>query len=257
MGYVKTAAEIAAAQKLLRNLEYEGERVKVLFQTDPDFIRDVLPPCFSPAPLPRAMATVTRSRSDGEDSLDTSFVAASIFVRAMFGEVEGWHHLSMFLTGDMTVTIGREMFGEAKKRAQVELKVEGSHVHGYAERHGVRLVDIEMEYGADLGPRVVDDHFLDLKCFLDAQALDLEYDPIVIVAPYHSQIRTYREGQGTVTLRTSPEDACGTVPVLAIDSISYDQHHSKYLHADKQQLDGRDGFLPYVMGRSYDFSNVT
>jgi hypothetical protein len=46
------------------------------------------------------------------------------------------------------------------------------------------------------------------------------------------------------------------VPVVAVESISYDQHHSKYLHTDKHRLTDRYGYLPYVMGRSYDFSNV-
>jgi Acetoacetate decarboxylase (ADC) len=256
MGYVKTVEEVEAAQRLLRNLEYEGERVKVLFQTDPDFLSDVLPPCFSPPAAPRALATITRARNDGEDSLETRWVAASLFVRAMFREVEGWHHLTMLLTGDMTVTIGREMFGEAKKRANVQLEVSGNHVHGYAERHGTRLIEIEAHCGDDLGPRTLDDHFLDLKCFLDGQALDLQYNPIVTVAPYHSELRVYREATGTLTLNSSLEDPCGTVPVVSVETISYDQHHSKYRHADTHRLDGREGYLPYVMGRCYDFSNV-
>lgn len=257
MGYVKTAEEIRTAQSRLRNLEYEGERVKVLFQTTPEFVEEVLPPCFAPAPEPRGLVTITRARSDGDGALDTSYVAATLFVRAMFGEVEGWHHLSMLITGDMTTTIGREMFGESKKRADVHLDVEGSHVHGYAERHGSRLIEIEAECGEDLGPRSFDETFLDLKCFLDSGALDLEYDPIVKVVPCAYQVRTYRECRGTLSLRSSNEDPCGSVPVVTVDAVIYDTHHSKYQHADRHQIDGRDGYLPYVMGRSYDFSNVT
>src|SRR4051794_30707002 len=240
MGYVKTVEEVAAAQALLRNLEYEGERVKVLFRTDPDFLQDVLPPCFEPAPEPRAMATVTRSRNDGEGSLETRFVAASLFVRARFRGVEGWHHLSMFLTGDMPITIGREMFGEAKKLADVKLDVSASHVHGYAERHNTRVLEIEAELGDDVGPRVIDDHFLDLKCFLDAQALDRGSDPTVPVAPSHSDVRVHHEATGPLPLRSPDEDPCGTVPVVAVESISYAQPPSKCLPTDKRRLDQRE-----------------
>lgn len=256
MGYVKTAEEVRAAQELLRNLRYEGERLKVLFRTDPDFVRDVLPPCFSPASEPLGLATVTRSKSVGEDSLDTRFLAASLFVRATWGGIEGWHHLTMLLTGDMPVTIGRELFGEAKKRADIDLEVDGDQMRGSALRHGTCVIEIQAELGKDLGPRELNDTFLELKCFLDAQALDLEYDPIVGVSDYQAQIEVYREGTGSLTLRTSQEDPCGSVPVVAVESISYDQHRSRYGHTESQRLEHRDGYLPYVMGRSYDFSNV-
>jgi|SRR5579862_1385320 len=256
VSYVKTAAEVSAAQDLLRNLKYESERVKVLFQTEPDFVRDVLPPCFAAAPDAGGMVTITRSRSDGADALDTRFLAASLFIRAMFRDAEGWYHLTMLLTGDMPITIGRELFGEAKKRADIHLDVSDNHASGYAERHGTRLIEVDLELGPDLGPRESIDNNLDLKCFLNSQATDLEYDPIVTVAPCRSQVRVFRVGTGTLNLRSSAEDPCGTVPVVAVDSISYEQLHSKYQHTDKYHLDDREGYLPYVIGRCYDFSNV-
>jgi hypothetical protein len=247
MGYVKTPEEIEDIQSLMQNISYEAEGLEVWFQTSPEFIASVLPPCFSPAAQARGFVQFGVSRS-----ARTAFRSAAIYVLARFGDAEGWYHLTMVMTGDMPVTLGRELWGEAKKRGELTFDPQPPRITGYADRNGTRLIEVAAELGDDLGERDEVHTVLDLKAFPNGRVTDLDYDPIVFVAKASTHFYTYREGTATMKFQSSSEDPCGDIPILSVDKATYGRRTMRPTIDTEHRLVGREGYLPYLLGRSYD-----
>ena len=114
MGYCKTADEVKEFQDSIQGMQYDVESTEVYFTTTREFLSDVLPPCFEVPEKPEGIVEFVSA--DGRGRL---FYAVTIYVSVKFGDIMGWYDLSMLLTGDMTVTLGRELWGESKKRAKI------------------------------------------------------------------------------------------------------------------------------------------
>jgi hypothetical protein len=251
MGYFKTAEDVQAFQTGLQGMQYDVEATEVAFTTTRDFLGEVLPPCFEVPDDPQCVVEFVSADGRGR-----KFYAVTIYVSAKFGDILGWYDLTMLLTGDMTVTLGRELWGESKKRAKIAYESGLPNVRGYAERNGTRLIEIEgSDLGSDLGPRTSQRTCLHLKAFLNTDATDLEWDPIVFALSSTTKHHTYYEGTGTLRLQSTEADPCGTIPIVSVDKVTYGTSSVTYEHA-QYQLPDRAGFLPYVIGRSYDLSHA-
>ena len=67
---------------------------------------------------PRGTSGFVQIGTSKATNLEVEFEVASIHLAASHQGVEGWYHLTMLLTGDMPITIGRELWGEAKSGAR-------------------------------------------------------------------------------------------------------------------------------------------
>jgi acetoacetate decarboxylase len=250
MGYVKSPDEVEQIQRRMEEARFETESLEVYFRTDPDFVREVLPPCFQPAEQARGFVQIGTSKAT---NLEVEFSVATIHVAARYEGVQGWYHVTMFLTGDMPITLGRELWGEAKKRGEITLDTTLPGVHGWAERNGAVLIEASVEATEDHGPREEAFPILNLKAFLNGSATDLEYDPIVLQTEYIVDYSTYYEGAGTITLHSTDEEPCGTVPILAVDRAVYSKHAMRPSYGAQHRIAGaHDAYVPYMLGRSYD-----
>ncbi|MBD5829795.1 acetoacetate decarboxylase family protein [Janibacter melonis] len=247
MGYQLTSDEVAEFQGRLTGADYQVEGLDVWFTTTTEFLEEVLPPCFTAPQEPKGYVQL----SGGVGAGMGEFSAATIYVAAHFGDVEGYYDLTMMLSGDMTVILGRELWGESKKRGEIELTVTQGRARGTATRGGVTVIDASGEIGEDQGPRDTVRHGMHLKAFLNSDATDLEYDPVVFVLTCTTHYETYHEGPATLTFASSPGDPCGSIPVVSVDRAVYGRRSATYAHA-RHGVEGREGYLPYVLGRSYD-----
>ena len=248
MGYVKTREEVARIQELLTVGHFQIEGLAIEFETTPEFVREVLPPCFAAVETPRALARVSRWQSH----LCGEFDSAIVGLIARYGDLEGFYTLLMVVRGDMPVTIGRELWGEVKKTGSARLYGHGAAMYGYAERNGTRLVEIEAELGPDLGPATSDDYALELKAFPAADGVGLQYDPLVVALRAQSAYTSVREGTGRLTLTGTPWDPVNTIPVVRVGVARHVNGTSLYKCVRQEVLPDRDAYLPYVYGRHYD-----
>lgn len=253
MSYVKTEAEVSDAQQLVSELAYLSDGLTVEFHTDPQFLREVLPPCFDMPEEPLAFASVMRSLTQV-----IGYRGASLNVRARYRDFEGWYHLTLLYTGDMPVTLGRELWGEPKKRGEIGLtSASTGRVQGFAERNGTRLIEIDAEVGDQVQEEAAESHYtFNIKAFANGTATGLEYDPLVIVAEPFNEFEKVYVAQGDLRLFSSPHDPCGSVPIESIDSVRYwtgrrtrmNKKPQTFRHADA------DAYLPYILGRNYDLT---
>lgn len=64
------------------------------------------------------------------------FDCTIVFLKCRYKEYEGTTMLLIIVSGDMPVTIGREMWGEPKKTGTTQVYMDGHQLYGFAERNG-------------------------------------------------------------------------------------------------------------------------
>lgn len=100
----------------------------------------------------------------------------------------------MFMDSEPSVIFDRGLLGEPKKLARAYLQSavdSGGGVHGWVERHGVRLIELSAQLGEDTG-RAPDPHLLS-----------------------HPGIEP-ADRTGAMVMRSTPHDPCGELPVLEV-----------------------------------------
>jgi len=252
MGFVRTPEEMEIIKSLaLRPLHLiYYDRLTAVFETDPDFVRHVLPPCFEPAPQATACATVSSWKVPRE-----KFMVATLNVRAVFEGEEGWYDIIHLISTDMASYFGRDMYGECKKVGTMDIRADGQKVFATGDRFGHRLIEIDAEFGEDLGPEEIEGKCFGLKGHIATDRYSLDADPEVHVIRLTEKRASYRKGQGTVKLPGSEIDPTHTVPVG--NMIEMGRASGTYYMAPERSvtIEGqRDVYAPYVFGRFYDFA---
>jgi acetoacetate decarboxylase len=249
VGFVKTPDEICRVQAALSAPEFvSGQRLSIQFRTDPGTLADLLPPPLTPADEPIATATVGRWQSNcvGE------FAGGMVYLTASFDGGDGAYVLAMYMDGEPSIAFGREVLGEPKKLARASLFRNGSHVTGWVERHGVRLVDLVAELETDAGPAETDRCTFNVKARLAAGGVGLQEDAILTRTRYHTVARTQLQGSGSVMLGSTAHDPLADLPVLELISAVYAEEDASASCSAVATIDA-DTFLPYHLGRHDDW----
>ena len=252
--YVRTPEETERIQKLIADGRFTTDGIEVEFETTPEFIREVLPPCLKPAGTPTGVINV----SLWEGEMCGEFGAGIVWINSCFEdpergeEVEGLYCLLMLISGDMPVTLGREVWGECKKTGTMDMHHDGRYMYGYAERMGTRLIEVEAEFGEDEGPQDVDVPLFELKAQLDASGYGLQYDPILVVLQSRNSYSRFRKGKAEVKLTGGKWDPVDTIPIVAWGQATHVEGECTYRAVRQIPQSDRDAHLPYVLGRSYD-----
>jgi acetoacetate decarboxylase len=250
MGFVATGEEIARIQHTLSQPRFVGaEMLSVDFLTTTEFVRAVLPPGLEPAGEPRVRAMVGRWRSNCVADFD----GGSIYLAARHGDLDGDYVLAMYMDRDQPIIFGRELFGEPKKQARSRLHRRGSHMAGWIERDGVRLIGLDVDLAEDHGPQHVEGVNFNYKATPACDGHGLEDDAVLTVASFANDLTTYRTGSGTVTLASTPHDPLGEIPVVSVLGASYLEGDLISSCRAAARIPAEE-FLPYALGRMDDWS---
>ncbi|SKB06373.1 acetoacetate decarboxylase family protein [Aeromicrobium choanae] len=249
MGYVKSAEELAGIEAQFAPSRHISEAVSVPFVTEPEFIREILPPCFSPADEPVGTLLIGRQVSGRGP-----YEGYGIHVAARFGEIEGSFIVSMVLDLDMPVVLGRERWGEPKKYGPSEMAFEGRSFRGSTSRNGVALVEVTAEFTDELPDLDTEGTALELKMMMAAEGPALHSDPIVLVDRGRATHRSRRRGTAEVRLSGSPTDPLGDLPIVSWGEATYSYSDSENISCEETVLHGADhaAYLPFLHGRYYD-----
>src|SRR6478672_9883372 len=125
--------------------------VTVVWETDLDVIRAVLPPPLEPA---EPLARIRFATVDMGTGIPT-FGAGWFGVRARHAATEGEYALFMPMTTEKATIGGRETFGEPKKIGAVSIAVDGDTVSARIERMGFTLATVTGTLGdpIDVAPK--------------------------------------------------------------------------------------------------------
>jgi len=121
-----------------KNADIWSEAVTAVYETEPDIVAAVLPPPLEPGPEPLVRVTITRVEMPGLPV----FGAGWIGVQARHEDRLGEYPILMPMTTEQSLTGGREVNGEPKKLAEVEVVREGDRVGARIARMGSVVCEI-------------------------------------------------------------------------------------------------------------------
>ena len=239
-----------------RNREVEATSAKiwstavtVLWETDLDVIKAVLPPPLEPA---SATARIRFATVDMGTGIPV-FGAGWFGVRARHGNVEGEYPLFMPMTTEQSTIGGRETYGEPKKIGAVSIDIDDDHVTARFERMGFKLAELtgKLAGGVKIAPKDKVDFYF--KCSPSPDGKGFDTEPALVHCYRHEEARTGRMIDGTLTLGDSPLDPIADIPVGRIISMEYAQVTTSQTGEVVERVPA-DWLLPFVHQRYDDLS---
>lgn len=147
MGWVKTKEELDKYFKL-RVREFIGAKMLgVMIETRPELIKSLLPPPLEPAKEPQALIFIAEYP---QTNLGPGYSEAALFIRCQYQDEEGNYCLSMPVDAEARMHNGRNIYGFPKKMAIIHLERKDQEIFGWAERGGIRFVEIKAELSGTL-----------------------------------------------------------------------------------------------------------
>jgi len=251
MGFVKTTEELARIRQTLINARFTNfEVLSVSFLTDPAIVARLLPPPLQPADRPVVTVDISRYSSNCVGDYNSS----TISLAAKHGNVQAGYFLAFVIDSEAGLVYGRELEGSPKKLGRAGIIRQGRKMYGWAERHGVRLAEIQADLTTDLGPS--NSKVLQIFCFKAFQAANgdgLEDDAFLTLGTAPLNLAAELEGRGSITLRGSALDPWDEIEVKEVLKASYIQGDLVPRFQTIARIPAAD-ILPYYYGRHDDWS---
>ncbi len=249
--YVKSADEIRALLRLHAEPAFLGRRgLAIQFETDPAFVRAVLPPPLEPAERPVASAGVSSFRAS---NCVGPFDGGAITVRCRYGELEGVYCITMPMSTDTAVIYGRELYAEPKKLAAVAVEREGNRARATVTRHGVAYIALDAELSEPVpdGESQVNNFYFKYTIAADGSGLD--HDPLLVCVTTRSTVRHAMRGSGTVRFAESVHDPVADIPVLRVLGAVWSEGDTFTRGRTLASVPAGE-FLPYAFGKMDDLT---
>ena len=246
--FVRTKEQVEAMQNLISNGKFMHNCLRAEFETDEDFLAEVLPPCFEPPDKPIVVASIGKWQSHFCGEFDSS----AIYMNCKYNGVEGSTMLALFTSGDMPVAIGREGWGEGKKEAISEIYRCGNKMYGFVERRGEKLYEINAELTEDIAPYTSVGPDFEIKAQPAANGIGLQHDPVLVEMEITSENLCERDGVGTLTFFEGRYDKLNAIPIKKVNKVFYIEGISTWSVQNMISLPDGDKYLPYIFGQKYD-----
>lgn len=206
-------------------LDCTVESLRVVYETNPDIHRALLPRPLVPSAAPEIFiqhANVSMHVSEGNT---VTIGAATVGVKCSYEGTEGHYVLAMPMQGEFVVIGGRERFGEPKKIAEVAtMERDGSRITTTIGRHGINFLEMSGNIGSEFSvPAPFTEYFFCHKALPRIDGTDGFDGPVFLTRlnweRKYSKLYTVSEPQ--VVLRESPFDPLVDVPVERITRMQF------------------------------------
>jgi acetoacetate decarboxylase len=247
-GFVRTDEELAEIRdRQARNRFLDTRALSVRFRTDPAIVERVLPPGLEPAGEPTARAEVVEV---GRSNCVGGFAGGGLYVGARHGDLTGEYCLWMPMSTVTAIVWGRELLGEPKKLAEIDLERDGDRVTGRVVRHGESVLELDATLeaerpvdGADDDPATV----FHYKYQPDVSGEGFQYDPTLVRSVLESDLDHLETGTGTVELASTVHDPLGDLPVESVRGVAYTESDLVVSGENLTTVDP-EAFAPYAFG---------
>jgi acetoacetate decarboxylase len=250
MGYVRTAEEIRQVESVLANPHFvDCAMLAVEARTTSAWLESVLPPPLVGSARPRVRFMIGRWRSNSVGP----FNAGAVYLSCRHGETEGDYLLAMWVNSAHAMLLGRELYGEPKKLAVIEMAGSGSGVSAWVERSGQKIITLEFIPGQEIGPGVAAQTVFNFKAVPAASGIGLEGDVDLTEMVFTSNLTTRQRGQGRVTITGTRDDPLNDIEVVEILGADYAEGDVTAT-CDVVAHTAAAQFLSYFYGRMDDWS---
>lgn len=198
------------AERFTRRRFSEMRTCSAIIETDADWLSRMVPPPLEP--VGTAIRVVTGSWNDEVVGAHTG---GGLYVPARFGQLHGEFILRMYVDSELSLIVGRELFGEPKLLAdEAEVFRDGETCHGYARRGATRLA-VNGKIG-DLEPkRGLTRRSFNLKAHLNVDARTVFGPPLLTATEWEQAEGRAAVGVGRVNLEGCLD--VGHVPLRGSD----------------------------------------
>ena len=247
--YVKDRTAIRELQDAFATPAFLDIRtLAVTFESDPEVIRELLPPPLFPAARPQ----ITLSVSDiGRSNCVGPFLGANVNIACSYEGAEGVYCLAMPMSTDTAVIFGRELYAEPKKLADITLEINDSgRACGTVTRHGVTYLEIRGQFDEPMMPmerETLSSHYY-VKFMPSADGRAFAHEPELIRVTHRGRTRRVARGDGTVTFRESMHDPIIDIPVLSVLGATLVESDT-YTSAELVATIPGETFMPYAFAK--------
>lgn len=266
MGFVRSVEELPRSHTDYLKF-YDIEMLMAFFITKPEVVRRILPPPLKPAAMPLGYVFVANyPRTD----FGVAYLESALYLAADFNGETGRYCLSMPVTNDIALILGREIFGYPKKMATIHLKRDGNEVEGWTERHGVRLVDLRARLTGTSNDEAAmgtikarldsnpDSVTFNYKYFQAPDGKGFDYEPRLVREVVRLSRKSVEFAQAEVILGSSDHDPWGEIEIVRVLGAAYITGNLTMLPGAVVATIGQDEFAPYAFAKVDAFpSEVT
>jgi acetoacetate decarboxylase len=228
MSFVKTIEEISDYQP---NGEfYDAEVLTVYFETNPEVVEKLLPSPLKPAALPIGAAFVAKYP---KTNFGVTYLESALFLLAQHNGEEGAYCLSMPVTNDIALILGREIFGYPKKMAEIGFDREENNIRGWTERHGIRFMEIKAKLNGKFNDVSVQQMMADemesnpdvtvynFKYFPAPDREGFDYSPRLVKEVVKRKNKTIEMGEAELAFQASEHDPWVDVEIVRVYGATY------------------------------------
>jgi acetoacetate decarboxylase len=231
---------------------YDAEMLTVYWETKPEIIERLLPKPLKPARRPLVNAFVA-------DYPATNFCPpyreAGLFVLADYNGQLGNYCLSMPITSDIGMAMGREVCGLPKKMADIRMNSSERTFEGAISRHGVDFFNInatmEDRFNDGKAGGILEEYYgkdIPLYNIKYANAVDgsgFDLMPTLVTQRLVSDVKVYKAAEASITFQESEHDPWSELEVVNMLGAVYTVS-TNVLEKGKvlEQLNPME-FLPY------------
>lgn len=218
----------------------DNNSIMIIFETDPAFIKEVLPPPLQPSQLPLGIALLQNG---------ANYNGGGLFLKARYRDVEGNYCIAMPMNTDSAVIFGRELWGEPKKIAETVILKNDDQLVGTITRHGVEVVRVEAKTLApvDKTPFQQSTHF-HFRYNIKPDATGIENTRLIKVDFINNIDFATELDVSLLQFRESISDVYGNVPIKVVHAGFYLKMDCKGTGRYLAEVDDEQ-FLPYAFYR--------
>ena len=216
MGLVPTPEELERTTAALARPRFEGGvSLAATYRTDRSALTALLPPPLAAPEDPLVHVGV----SSFPHATCGPYTGGTVRVAATLDGAPCRYVVAMYMDTDDALLFGRELFGEPKKLAHVELDVAADHATATVTRGGTALLHLDATLGTDDGGGQGEHLDVNLKGSLAHDGAGLEADATLLTARMQARWIARRVGRGAVTVGSTPHDPLGDLPVRDVVSL--------------------------------------
>ena len=251
--YVKTPEQVARLQEINTAPAFlDARSLSATFLTDPDVLRELLPPLLEPAAEARASVSVYQI---GRSNCVGAFDGASINLACRYNGEDGLYCLTMPMSTDTAMVFGRELYAEPKKLADCLIEQRGRFVYGTVTRHGIAYIELTGTFDDPMDEvgRAGTSHHYYYKYLPAADGRGLAFDPQLVRVTHRGVTHRLARGTGTITFRESAHDPVIDLPVLMVEGFAFSESET-YTTAEVVATVPAADFMPWAYGKHDDLT---
>jgi acetoacetate decarboxylase len=227
-----------------------SEAVTAIYETDPEIVAAILPPPLEPGPEPLVRITITRVEMPGLPV----FGAGWIGVQARHKDRLGEYPIFMPMTTEQSLTGGREVNGEPKKLAEVDVTRDGDNVSARIARMGSVICEIAGRVNGTRENYELEktDFWFKLSPSCEAAGV-LDQDPLLVYGEKTERTRLHESIEGELILKEAPLDPVADLVVHRMVDLNWTERASSQVGRIIGSVP-RAGLEPFIHQRYDDLS---